>query len=158
MAGNCERIKANMFKVVIDTNLLIDGSQDDNNFGNRIIDEVIAGKIKAFANRGTLSENRLISRQKVADADYRAKLEKYFSLVGFVAQRERLNIAEDKDDNKLVESAVAAGADYLISADRHLLKIEEYQKIKIVSPSHFWAIYEDEHGGGWRDWINSFIR
>lgn len=147
-----------MFKVVIDTNLLIDGSQDDNNFGNRIIDEVIAGKIKAFANRGTLSENRLISRQKIAAADYRAKLEKYFSLVGFVASAEPLHIVEDQDDNKLVESAAAAAADYLISSDQHLLKIGEYQKTKIVSPSQFWAMYEDEQGGGWRDWINNFIK
>ncbi|MDP2933373.1 MAG: putative toxin-antitoxin system toxin component, PIN family, partial [bacterium] len=147
-----------MLKVVIDTNLLIDGSGDDNNFGNRIIDEVIAGKISAFANRQTLQENRLISRQKISDADYRAKLENYFGLVRFVPRKERLNIVEDEEDNKLLESAVAASADYLISSDRHLLKIEEYQKIKIVSPSQFWAFYEDEQGGGWRNWINSFIK
>jgi len=147
-----------MLKVVIDTNLLIDGSSDDNNYGNRIIDEVIAGKISAFANRQTLQENRLISRQKISDADYRAKLEKYFSLVRFVPRKERLNIVEDKEDNKLLESAIAADVDYLISSDQHLLKIEEYQKIKIVSPSQFWAIYEDEQGGGWRNWINSFIK
>lgn len=147
-----------MFKVVIDTNLLINGATDDYNIGNRIIEEVIAGKILAYANRATLRENQLIARTKIKDRDFLEKLEHYFSTVKLVENLDsRLDVVEDSEDNKLVESAVAAVAEYLISSDRHLLTLESYKGIKIVTPETFWSAYEDESGGGWGEWLKNFV-
>ena len=56
-----------LMNIVLDTNLLIDGSADDYNFGSRIIDEVLAGNLNAFANRSTLAENRLMAGRKISD-------------------------------------------------------------------------------------------
>ena len=145
-------------RVVIDTNLLIDGAKDDFNYGNRIIDEVIAGRIKAFANHATLRENSLLAAKKISDQQYLQKLSKFFEAVQNVELSKKLDVVEDKEDNKLIESAVAAQADYLISADRHLLKLGNYGKIQIVTPQEFWNRYEDETGTGWQKWINQFIK
>ncbi len=145
-------------KVVIDTNLLIDGSGDDYNFGNRIIDAVLDDKIEAYANTATLRENRLLSSRKISDQDYLQKLEDFFSKVKSSPRvEERLHVVSDPEDNKLVESAVAVGADYLISSDKHLLELEEYMGTKIVAPATFWAVFEDESGDSWEKWIKSFI-
>ena len=46
-------------------------------------------------------------------------------------------IKDDPDDNKILECAVAAAADYIISGDDHLLKHKELRGIKIVSPAEF---------------------
>jgi len=47
----------------------------------------------------------------------------------------RLNIIkDDPDDNKFLEAGISGNADLIISQDKHLLKLKEYQKIKIISP------------------------
>src|SRR3989344_5890942 len=122
-------------RVVIDTNILIDGSSDDYNFGNQ-----------------------LIEGRKIADEDYHGKLEQYFDKVQLVAHGERLDVVEDKEDNKLVESAVGARADYLITSDKHLLKLGQYNQTKIVPPSSFWQEFEEEIGEGWGKWVDNFMR
>jgi putative PIN family toxin of toxin-antitoxin system len=143
-------------KVVIDTNTLINASADEHNYGNRLIDEVLAGKVEAFANRQTLRENMLIAGQKVADPEFLAKLNEYFAQVQEV-EAEYIHVVEDEEDNKILASAIKAGVDYLVTSDWHLLKLEEYEGVKIISPQGFWAEYETETGKGWQDWLNNFI-
>jgi len=46
-------------------------------------------------------------------------------------------IAEDPDDNKILECAVASGSSYIISGDQHLLDIKEHQGIQVLSPAGF---------------------
>jgi len=50
-------------------------------------------------------------------------------------------IKEKDDDNRILECAVEAKVDYVISGDRkHLLPLKEYQGIKILSPTEFLRI------------------
>jgi uncharacterized protein len=146
-----------MYRVVIDTNLLIDGSSDFYHYGNRIIDLAIGGQIEAYANKSTLRENKFLASKKITDEGYLKKLEYFFETVKHVDYIERLDVVEDKEDNKILESAIACKADYLITSDRHLLKIEKFKGIKIVTPSKFWQVWEEE-GEGWTKWIKDFIR
>jgi uncharacterized protein len=146
-----------MYKVVIDTNLIIDGSEDFYHYGNRIIDLVISGQIEAFANSATLRENKFLVNKKITDEGYLKKLNYFFETIKPVDDAERLDVVEDRDDNKILESALNSNANYLITSDRHLLKIENYKGVKIVRPSEFWSIYQDE-GEGWSSWIKNFIR
>ncbi len=146
-----------MIKVVIDTNLLIDGSIDFYHYGNRIIDLVLAGQIEAYANHATLRENKLLAKQKIQDPGYLKKLKYFFDLVKPVEGNKRLDVVEDPEDNKILESAVVCHADYLITSDRHLLKLEKYKRVRIVRPQEFWNLYEDTSGTGWQKWIKSFI-
>lgn len=46
-------------------------------------------------------------------------------------------VKDDPDDNKFIECAVALHAEYIISGDRHLIEIEDYLGIRIVSPKKF---------------------
>ncbi len=55
-----------------------------------------------------------------------------------VEPKEKINIIkEDSDDNKFLECAVEACADYIISGDDHLLKLHQFRGIAIVSPREF---------------------
>ncbi len=49
-------------------------------------------------------------------------------------------VKNDQDDNMILECAVSCNADYIISGDRHLLKMREYKGIKIISPAEFLEI------------------
>ena len=47
-------------------------------------------------------------------------------------------IKQDEDDNRILECAIEGKAEYIISGDEHhLLPLNEYQGIKILSPAEF---------------------
>jgi putative PIN family toxin of toxin-antitoxin system len=46
-------------------------------------------------------------------------------------------IHDDPSDDKFLEAAVAGNASYVISGDKHLLKLSEYQGIQILKPRGF---------------------
>jgi len=46
-------------------------------------------------------------------------------------------IKDDPEDNKFIEAAVDQAADLIVSGDQHLLKLREYQGIKIITPAEF---------------------
>src|SRR6185369_7044983 len=144
-------------KIVLDTNVLINGFKDDYSYEKKIIDAVIAGEIEAYANRQTLQENRLIVSQLINNPEYEQALNNLFGQINWVVNRRQVRFVEDPEDNKILESAVEAGADYLISSDNALLKIQEYENVKIVNPSQFWAHYKDEGMDLWKQWAQ-FIK
>ena len=49
-------------------------------------------------------------------------------------------IRDDPSDNRVLEAAVAARADYVVSGDRHLLDLKTYEGVQIVTPARFVAI------------------
>jgi predicted nucleic acid-binding protein len=73
-----------------------------------------------------------------------------------VVNRHQINIVRDSEDNKILESAVEAGAEYLITRDNDLLSIEKYEGVEIVNPSQFWVRYKDENGDLWKQWAGFF--
>src|SRR5712692_5835981 len=58
-----------------------------------------------------------------------------------VAPGRRLDIiSADPSDNRVLEAAVEAAADYIVSGDHHLLELGEYEGIRIVTPARFAAL------------------
>lgn len=56
----------------------------------------------------------------------------------FVEPEEELDLVEDDpDDNRVLECAVAADADYIVSGDHHLLDLGEYRGIEVLPPAGF---------------------
>lgn len=65
---------------------------------------------------------------------------KIVSLASIIDPTERLNVVkDDPDDNKVLECAIAGKVDFIVSSDNHLLKLKEFKKIKLVTPSEFLA-------------------
>lgn len=67
---------------------------------------------------------------------------RYFS--EFVDPEEDITAVEDDpDDDKFLEAAVAGNVDYIVSGDTHLLDIETYRGLEIVSPRTFYERLTD---------------
>ena len=49
-------------------------------------------------------------------------------------------VADDPDDDKVVECAVAGKADYIVSGDKHLLSLKRYGSIAIIKAAEFLKI------------------
>jgi uncharacterized protein len=46
-------------------------------------------------------------------------------------------IKEDAPDNRILECAVGAGADFIVTGDKDLLRLGSYDSIKILNVSDF---------------------
>jgi putative PIN family toxin of toxin-antitoxin system len=143
-------------KIVIDTNVIIDGIKDDYSYEKQILDAVISGEIEAYANHQTLSENKLIMRQLINDESYKREINDLFSQINMVRNRHQIHIVSDPEDNKILESAVESGSEYLITRDKALLELNNFQNIKIVTPAEFWNTYKDSGSDLWKQWAGFF--
>lgn len=143
-------------KIVLDTNVLIDGIKDDYSYEKQIIDAVRSGEIAAFANRQTIQENRLIMRRLIENPEYEREINDLLAQITLVQNERQINVVADPEDNKILESAVESEADYLITRDKDLLTLQEYQGIQIVTPDQFWVRYKDEGNELWKQWAGFF--
>ena len=52
----------------------------------------------------------------------------------------KINVCRDEDDNNIIETAVSAKADIIITGDDDLLILKNYKNIEIISPREFYNI------------------
>ena len=127
-------------KVVLDTNVLISGILFGGN-PRQILELVIQGRINAYISPAILTEFReVLIRPK-----FGLTHEECFSIAKeiedifcFVFPQITVDlIKDDPDDNIILECALAADVKYIITGDPHLLNLEWFEKIKIISPATF---------------------
>ncbi len=53
-------------------------------------------------------------------------------------------VREDPADNRILECALAGEAAYVVTGDKHLLKLKTYEHVVIVNPTGFLAVLEFE--------------
>lgn len=46
-------------------------------------------------------------------------------------------VKDDPDDDKFLEAALEGDSEFIITQDKHLLKLKDYQGIKIITPEEF---------------------
>ena len=64
-----------------------------------------------------------------------------FTIPAKITQRIKA-IADDADDDKFIECAVACGVDYIVSGDKHLLELKEYGGIRIINAADFLSFFK----------------
>ena len=139
-----------MLRVTCDTNIIISAL---NFAGNpaRILDMAADGDIRLAVSDDILNEvERVLRRPKFGWPQERidAAIRQISSFAEHVEPTHRIEIIkEDPTDNRIVECAAASGSEYLVSGDKHLLKIGQYQGVRIVPPADFLRVIEKERHG-----------
>jgi len=132
-------------RAVADTNVYISAL----NFGGTP-DEVLslgkAGVIQLFISPPILKEIEGVLLRKFhwsarATRDAVAAIQEFTRLVH--PKESICLITEDEPDNRILECAVEASADVIITGDRHLQAIQQFRGAPIVSPGEF----VEAHGG-----------
>ena len=149
-----------MVKIVLDTNVIINANRGEGSHGKRILDLIRWGEIAAAISDPVKREQKLILERLVNDAVLRKAVKEYFSLAQVVEPVDINMQLEDEEDIKLLELAVGAKVNYLITDDQHLLVVGELMGVKIVKPSEFWQYWEKEQdntGASWKNWAQSVL-
>lgn len=129
-----------MLKVVLDTNVLISAIL----FGGKprqILEKAIRGEIRLCVSEPILGElSGVLRRSKFDYSLERVQfiLTELTGVADFVNPSETIRlVSEDPDDNRVLECAVEAKANYIITGDFHLLKLSRYRDIEIVNAFTF---------------------
>jgi hypothetical protein len=129
-------------KVVVDTNVFVSALFSAHGTPRRIIDLWKTGEITLCITKEILEEYIDVLRRFDFIEKHELKrlldlFKKRMNLI-FIAFTSSLSVIKnDPGDNKFIECAVAAKAQYIISGDNHLKALKTYRNIKIVSPAEF---------------------
>lgn len=141
-------------RVVLDTNVLIDGERDAFSAQARLIDAACNGELTALSTPAIEREYNKLLRRLVMDEEYREHLGDFIAATELVTE-ERMDITlDDMEDLKFLKAAAGGAADLLVTNDRHLLDIGEVGPTRIVRPAEAWAAVAEEQGGmgEWESW------
>ena len=132
-------------KIVIDTNVVISGVF----FGGKsrmILEAAADGKLSVCASAEILSEYYEVTDEMISRGQghfSRDVLLPLISAIEIIIPLSSFSICRDPDDNKFIECAADSGALYIVSGDKDLLDIQEYNGIRIVAAANFCNMYSD---------------
>jgi uncharacterized protein len=131
-----------MVRVVIDTNVLVSAFLNN-------------GKSRKFVLKAPDSHTLVLSSQMLAElADVlsrekfsvkTAQIDRFISnivrqaIMVFIGSRSKI-VLDDPDDDIVIETALSGEADFIVSGDKHLLKIGCHKHVHIVSVNEFTQI------------------
>lgn len=126
--------------IVLDTNILVSA------FGwkgspHEVFLGCVRGTHRLFTSPAILEELGRVLRYDKFGFDA-GEIQEFLSVVleaaSIVAPETRMDIIrDDPSDNRILECAVAASADFIVSGDKHLLDLKRFQAIQIVPPEVF---------------------
>ena len=127
-------------KVTVDTNFLISATQWDYSVAHKLLKKFIlsdAKRFTIFTTQDILDETLEVLERDFEYSKNEAKniIEKILLFANLIEPKQKVDIIkDDPDDNKVIECAIESSSDYIITYDRHLLKLKEYKGIKILKP------------------------
>ena len=126
-------------KIIIDTNVLISAVF----FGGKpraVVESVVSGQIQACASAEIVAEywevlNEMISRKQ---GTLRKNLFQFFiNQMEMAEPVSKVHVCRDPDDDKFISCAVEAGAFYIVSGDKDLLDIGQYEGVEMITAAEF---------------------
>jgi len=128
-----------MLRVVVDTNVYISAIF----WGGKprhVIDLVRDGKIQIFASEDIEQEvlDKLMTKFGLNSDDAGRVMADFSTFTKPIRISRRIHaVRDDPDDDKFIECAVECSAGFIISGDKHLLKMKKYKGIAIVNAATF---------------------
>ncbi len=140
-----------MKRVIADTNILVSATfWKGDPF--KIVNLIEKNKLHHSMSKETIAEySRIINSDEIIEKIEKKDLitskvvKKVISISDIVEPKRKIQVVkDDPDDDKFLEVAVEGRADFIISKDKHLLNLKEFEGIKIVSPDTFLDKYFEE--------------
>ena len=124
-------------KVVFDTNVFVSALTLPDGRGDQALRKIIEGEDSLALSKQILDELlSVLARKFTRNREELARVAVFLSNLGEIVEpAESLTVLADEPDNRIVECALAANAQLIVTGDRAMLALGEYQGIRIVSLS-----------------------
>ncbi len=126
--------------IVLDTNVLVSGIFWKG-YPRKIMESIFSGDIVIVITLDILNEYQRVGKElsiKFPEINIDELID-LITIKSILTMPIKLNekICEDPSDEKFIECALASNTKIIVSGDKHLLNVKNYQNIKIISPREF---------------------
>jgi len=133
-------------RLVIDTNIVASAAFFDG-LPERLINLVLEGQVTAVVSKDIVVEYeatilRLLREYKTPPFRGYFPFPALAAHFDFIAPSSQVKICSDPDDDKFLACALDGLCPFIISGDRHLLNIKQYENIKIIKVRDFFDLLE----------------
>jgi putative PIN family toxin of toxin-antitoxin system len=129
-------------RIVLDTNIYISAA-----IIGRVCEEILKicrlSSIKVFISKDIIIEIETKLKNKFLwnDEEIRFFIENILEFCHAVEISEKIiYLKDDTDDDKILECAITSSCIYIVSGDKHLLKLKSFRNIKILKPAEFMVL------------------
>ncbi len=129
-------------KLVLDTNILVSALIAREGQPAKVFEKLILGEVENNSSKEIIGELKEVFGRKEITKRTTAKarqfiLRHYLNNSIQVLPKSRIKVVEHDSDNKFLEVAVEAKAQFIITGDQHLLKLKKFNEIKIITAKQF---------------------
>lgn len=126
-------------KAVFDTNVSVSAFIFPGSQGEQAFLLAQRRKVELYTSLQILTETAKVLREKFdqSEQDITAALKIISKVAMIVRPVRKITILEDAPDNRILECAVTAKADLVVTGDSHLLKLKEFEGIFILRLADF---------------------
>lgn len=127
-------------KIVVDTNILISFFCFPGGTVRELMKKILASEYELVLSNEIVDEfkeviNKKLNELTIMEEKFIKFIQDNFTIIN---PEKKLNIVKnDITDNKIIECAVVAKANFIVSGDKHILDLRKYKNIKILKPSDF---------------------
>lgn len=125
--------------VVADTNIIVSALFWGGN-ESKVVAMAEEGKVKLLTSIALLDELKKVLMyerfgldEKTADDNVKYIL----TISKIISPKRKLGVIQDPADDRVLECALEGRASYIVSGDRHLLRLKEFKGIKIIRAKRF---------------------
>jgi len=141
-----------MIRAVVDTNILISGLISPFSYPREIEKRWRDGEFVLVTSREIIKEiNRVLylpriqGKYHLTEYDIQVFILTLMNKSDYVAERLTIKgVAPDPGDDKIISCAVEAQADFIVTGDKDLLQLGEYNGIKIINAETFIKVLEQK--------------
>jgi uncharacterized protein len=122
-------------RVVFDSNIFVSAFLFPGRQADRALDKVSAAPDRLLISQAIIDEVLAVLKRKFEwSTDRLMRTSVLLMRIGeMVAAEQRLKLLKDDPDNRILECAVAGRADLIVTGDRELLALKEFEGTRIVS-------------------------
>ena len=122
-------------KVVFDTNVFVSALVIPSGAAAQALFRVIQGQDRLFISKEIIHELlSVLSRKFSRDREALSRVAFTLSEVAeIVTPTDTVHVLEDEPDNRVIECALCAGADVVVTGDKRMLKLSAYGGMRIIS-------------------------
>lgn len=129
-------------KVVLDTNIFISAFAISGGKAEEAYLNAVRGNFNLYSSVAILTETAQKLRDKFGWDEHKITrlLKTIAKIATIIKSQPRLHLLADEPDNRILECALAANADFVVTGDKHLLSLKHFQNAEIVRLSDFLEI------------------
>jgi putative PIN family toxin of toxin-antitoxin system len=127
-----------VLRLVCDTNIYISALAFDG-LPEQLLRQTELGRFNLYGSAPIFKELKIVLQSKFgwSKTEIDTAFHKLGKFVKQVRPGKKLHVLDDEPDNRILECAIAAGADLIISGDQPLLRLRQFQGVRLLSLREF---------------------